>query len=183
MPATAHNTALKSVTVYTDGGCEGNPGPGGWAAVLLWNGRSKELSGGEPATTNNRMELKAALEGLRALKEPCEVLIYTDSQYLRQGITGWIKRWKVTGWRSVRTKAPIKNIDLWQALDAAVAGHRVEWRWVKGHAGHQHYEQCDQLARHAVLQVKKRYSPPQLKALLAEFNRSTQPEMDAVALL
>ena len=159
---------MKRVTIYTDGGCEGNPGPGGWAAVLLWNGRTKEVSGGEPATTNNRMELMAAIAGLGALKEPCEIAFYTDSEYLRKGISEWIKGWKARSWQT-REKTPVKNGDLWRALDAAAACHKIEWRWVKGHAGHEHNERCDVLAREAVGRVRQQHRPEQLKALLAEF--------------
>jgi len=145
---------LKKVTIYTDGGCHGNPGPGGWAAVLLWNGRTKELNGGDPATTNNRMELQAAIAGLGALREPCEIEFFTDSEYLRKGITEWIKGWKARGWQT-RQKTPVKNDDLWRALDDAVQGHSIVWRWVKGHAGNHYNERCDVLAGEAIARVKK----------------------------
>ncbi len=135
--------------IYTDGACQGNPGPGGWAAVLLWNGRIKEVSGGDPATTNNRMELQAAIEALRVLKEPCRIEFYTDSEYLRKGITQWLKGWKAKGWIT-REKQPVKNDDLWKALDHAQTCHEIDWRWVKGHAGHDLNERCDLLAREAV---------------------------------
>lgn len=140
---------MKQVTIYSDGACRGNPGPGGWAAVLLWNGRTKELSGGDGETTNNRMELQAAIEGLRILKEPCRIVFHTDSEYLRKGITEWVAGWKARGWIT-RTKEPVKNVDLWQALDAVRQGHEIEWRWVKGHAGNLYNERCDELATAAV---------------------------------
>ena len=165
---------LKRVTIYPDGGCEGNPGPGGWAAVLLWNGRTKEVSGGEAATTNNRMELRAAIGGLTALKEPCEIAFYTDSEYLRKGISEWIAGWKARGWQT-RGKTPVKNDDLWRALDAARQGHKIEWRWVKGHAGHEHNERCDVLAGEAIAKVRQQHSPEQLKGLLDEFKRKSEP--------
>ncbi len=143
---------MKKVTIYTDGGCHGNPGPGGWGAVLIWNGRTKELSGGEPLTTNNRMELQAAIASLAALREPCEISLFTDSEYLRKGISEWIKGWKARGWQT-RQKTPVKNGDLWQTLDAATRGHRIEWRWVKGHAGNAHNERCDTLAQEAIAKI------------------------------
>ena len=137
---------LKKITIHTDGGCEGNPGPGGWAAVLEYGGRTKEVSGGEAATTNNRMELRASIAALEALTEPCEVDLFTDSTYLRDGITKWIKAWKARGWMTT-TKQPVKNEDLWRRLDTLAAGHRIEWHWVKGHAGHAENERADALAR------------------------------------
>jgi len=140
---------MKRVTIYTDGACSGNPGPGGWGAVLLWGGRSREISGGEPATTNNRMELMAAIAALEALKEPCLVDLYTDSVYVRDGIARWIENWKRNGWRTA-AKQPVKNAELWQALDAARTRHHVTWHWVKGHAGNEHNEQADALARAAM---------------------------------
>ena len=172
---------LKRITIYTDGGCEGNPGPGGWAAVLFWNGRTKEISGGEPATTNNRMELQAAIGGLTTLKEPCEIEFYTDSEYLRKGITEWIAGWKVRGWQT-RGKTPVKNCDLWRALDAARTGHKIEWRWVKGHAGHEHNERCDTLAGEAIAKVRQQHRPEQLKALVGEFKRQAEREADPALL-
>jgi ribonuclease HI len=150
---------LKKVTIYTDGGCQGNPGPGGWAAVLLWNGRTKELSGGAPETTNNRMALRAAIEGLGALRAPCENEVFTGSEYLRKGISEWIKGWKARGWQT-RQKTPVKNDDLWRALDTAAQAHRIQWRWVKGHAGNQHNERCDTLAREAVARVRAARTVP-----------------------
>ena len=159
---------LKAVTIYTDGGCEGNPGPGGWGVVLLWNGLNKELHGGEPATTNNRMELTAAIEGLHVLKEQCAVRLFTDSQYVQKGISQWLPRWKARGWRT-SSKAPVKNADLWKRLEAAAAKHKVEWCWVKGHAGNENNERCDRLANSAIAQIKKSHDPGQLKLLVRKF--------------
>jgi ribonuclease HI len=160
--------ALKKITIHTDGGCLGNPGPGGWAAVLEHAGRKKYLSGGEPATTNNRMELQAAIEALRAIKEPCEIEFFTDSQYLRQGITAWLAGWKARGWLTA-AKKPVKNEDLWRALDQAVAGHRIAWKWLKGHAGHEGNERCDQLAAAAIEKVRKQFTPAEMQEKLAAF--------------
>ena len=140
---------MKNVTIYTDGACQGNPGPGGWAAILLWNGRTKELSGGEADTTNNRMELRAAIEAIRVLREPCHIELFTDSEYLRNGITKWLAGWKRKGWIT-RQREPVKNEDLWKELDRARACHTIEWRWVRGHAGNVYNERCDELARNAV---------------------------------
>ncbi len=137
------------VEIFTDGACSGNPGPGGWGAILRYRGVEKELSGSEPATTNNRMELMAAIAGLEALKRPCRVWLYSDSQYLRDGITKWIHGWKQRGWRTA-DKKPVKNVDLWQRLEAAAAPHRVDWVWVRGHAGHPENERADALARAAI---------------------------------
>jgi ribonuclease HI len=134
------------VAIWTDGACSGNPGPGGWGAILRHGGRERELCGGEAPTTNNRMELTAAIEALEALKRPCRVALHTDSQYLRGGVTGWIHRWKRNGWRTA-DKKPVKNEDLWRRLDDAVARHEVDWRWVKGHAGDKMNERADALAR------------------------------------
>ena len=133
------------VLIYTDGACRGNPGPGGWGAILIWNGQEKELCGGEPATTNNRMELTAACEALEALKKPCVVELHTDSQYVKTGISEWLRVWKAKGWRTT-TKGEVKNVDLWQRLDAANQRHTVTWKWVKGHAGHELNERADRLA-------------------------------------
>ncbi|MBV2142574.1 ribonuclease HI [Falsochrobactrum sp. TDYN1] len=137
---------MKHIEAFTDGACSGNPGPGGWGAVLRWNGNEKELKGGEADTTNNRMELMAAISALSALKEPCEVDLYTDSVYVRDGISGWIEGWKRNGWRT-SAKKPVKNAELWQALDEARKPHTVRWHWVKGHAGHPENERADELAR------------------------------------
>ena len=133
------------VHVWTDGACLGNPGPGGWGALLRWNGSERELSGGEALTTNNRMELMAAIEALDALKRPCEVILTTDSQYVRQGITSWLHNWKRNGWKTSARK-PVKNADLWERLDRSVNRHRVRWEWVKGHSGHPENERADALA-------------------------------------
>lgn len=143
---------MKRVTIYTDGACSGNPGPGGWAAVLIYNAHRVELSGGENQTTNNRMELTAAIEALRALKEPCAVDLYTDSAYLKRGITEWLPNWKRNNWkrRSGKRFLPVKNADLWKALDRLVGRHKVTFHWVEGHAGDAENERCDQLARGAI---------------------------------
>jgi ribonuclease HI len=134
------------VDIYTDGACSGNPGPGGWGALLLWDGREREIKGGAPATTNNRMELTAAIEALDALKRPMTVRLHTDSTYVRDGITKWLKNWKANGWKTASRK-PVKNVDLWRRLEAAAARHDVEWFWVRGHAGHPENERADELAR------------------------------------
>jgi ribonuclease HI len=134
------------VVIYTDGACSGNPGPGGWGAILTSGEHQRELSGGELHTTNNRMEIMAAIRALQALKRPCRVELHTDSQYLRQGITEWLPGWKARGWKTA-AKAPVKNEDLWRELDEARARHTVDWRWVKGHAGHPMNERADALAR------------------------------------
>ena len=133
------------VELFTDGACRGNPGPGGWGVLLRYGEHERELSGGEAETTNNRMELTAAIEGLRALTRPCRVDLYTDSEYVRRGITEWLARWKTNGWRTAGRR-PVKNADLWQALDEAAARHRIEWHWVKGHSGHPENERADALA-------------------------------------
>lgn len=137
---------MKVVEIWTDGACSGNPGPGGWGALLRFGESEKELCGGEAETTNNRMELKAAIEALNALKEPCQVELTTDSQYVKGGITGWIYGWKKNGWKTANKK-PVKNAELWQELDEAVSRHKVNWHWVKGHAGHPENERADELAR------------------------------------
>jgi ribonuclease HI len=144
---------LPHVTVFTDGACSGNPGPGGWGAILKFGDTEKELKGGEAHTTNNRMELMAAISALEALKKPCVVDMTTDSQYVRQGITGWIHGWKKNGWRT-SDKKPVKNVDLWQRLDAALKSHQVNWHWIKGHAGHAENERADQLAREGVAMAR-----------------------------
>lgn len=136
---------MKSVEAFTDGACRGNPGPGGWGVVLRAGAHVKELSGGEPSTTNNRMELKAAIEALTALKQPCSVALYTDSVYVRSGITEWLPAWRARGWRTAGRK-PVKNQDLWQALADQAARHEVAWHWVKGHSGHPENERADELA-------------------------------------
>jgi ribonuclease HI len=136
---------MEKVEIFTDGACKGNPGRGGWGALMVADGHKKEMFGGELNTTNNRMELKAVIEALTALKRPCEVIVHTDSQYVQKGISEWIHGWKARGWKTA-AKEPVKNVDLWQALDAAQATHRIEWRWVKGHAGHDGNERADALA-------------------------------------
>ena len=136
----------RRVTIWTGGACSGNPGPGGWGAVLRYGGHEKDLKGGEALTTNNRMELTAAIEALESLNRPCEVILHTDSQYLRGGVTEWIATWKSNGWRTASRK-PVKNEDLWRRLDAAAERHAIEWRWVKGHAGDELNERADKLAR------------------------------------
>jgi ribonuclease HI len=141
------------VVIYTDGACSGNPGPGGWGAVLLYGATERELCGGEPATTNNRMEMMAAIQALEALKRPCKVELHTDSQYLRTGITEWLAGWKARGWKTA-AKQPVKNEDLWKRLDAARQRHDVDWRWVKGHAGHELNERADGLARKGLEEAK-----------------------------
>ena len=137
---------MKHIEIFTDGACSGNPGPGGWGAILRWNGNEKELSGGEAETTNNRMELMAAISALESLKEPCSADLYTDSSYVRDGIGKWMFGWKKNGWRTA-DKKPVKNLELWQRLDEARKRHKVEWHWVKGHAGHPENERADELAR------------------------------------
>jgi ribonuclease HI len=139
-------TVADVVEIHTDGACSGNPGPGGWGARLSWNDHVRELKGGEAATTNNRMELTAAIRALEALKRPSRVVLHTDSMYVRDGITGWLKRWKQNGWKTA-AKKPVKNADLWRALDEALAEHVIDWRWVRGHAGDPGNERADELAR------------------------------------
>lgn len=140
---------MKIVEIYTDGACRNNPGPGGWGALLRFGDHEKCLSGFEPATTNNRMELTAAIEALKCLQEPCQIILTTDSQYVRQGITLWLAAWKKSGWRT-KSKEPVKNQDLWQALDLCNSVHQIEWRWVKGHSGHVENDRVDQLATSAI---------------------------------
>ena len=145
----------KRVTIWSDGACSGNPGPGGWGAILIWNGHRKELKGGAPDTTNNRMELQAAIEALDALKRASTVDFYTDSQYVRGGVMGWIKGWKKNGWKTADRK-PVKNIDLWQKLDELAAKHTIVWHWVRGHAGTEGNERADELAREGMAPFKLR---------------------------
>jgi ribonuclease HI len=145
--------SLPHVIIHTDGACSGNPGPGGWGAILSFGATEKELSGGEAHTTNNRMELMAAISALEALKKPCRVDLHTDSQYVQNGIFGWIKKWKTNGWRTADRK-PVKNADLWQRLDAALGAHEIKWHWVKGHAGHELNERADVLARSAIAELR-----------------------------
>lgn len=141
------------VEIYADGACRGNPGPGGWGALLTAGGKQRELFGGEPATTNNRMELMAVISALESLKRPCSVVLYTDSQYVQKGISEWIHAWKRRGWKTA-DKKPVKNEDLWRRLDAATQGHRVDWRWVKGHAGNPGNERADALANMGIEQPR-----------------------------
>lgn len=145
----------KLVEAYTDGACRGNPGPGGWGVVLRYKGNEKELHGGEAHTTNNRMELTAAIEALNALTQPCEVAITTDSQYVKNGINQWITNWKKRGWKTA-DKKPVKNVDLWQQLDELVARHTVKWHWVRGHSGHPENERADALANRGIDELLKK---------------------------
>jgi ribonuclease HI len=140
------NGSVLQVEIFTDGACSGNPGPGGWGALLRYGSSEKELSGGEAETTNNRMELAAAINALNALTRPCKIELYTDSVYVRDGITKWLQNWQRNGWRTA-AKKPVKNADLWQALSEAVETHDIDWHWVKGHAGHPENERADELAR------------------------------------
>ena len=144
-----NSAATKTVNIYTDGACKGNPGPGGWGAVLEFDGKERELFGGESSTTNNRMELLAVIEALNALKRPSRVVLHTDSQYVQKGITEWIHGWKARGWRTA-AKQPVKNVDLWKRLDEATQAHEIEWVWVRGHSGHNGNERADALANKGV---------------------------------
>ena len=149
---------MTKVVIYTDGSCRGNPGPGGWGAVLRYGDKEKDLCGGDTRTTNNRMELTAAISALEALKRPCKVQLHTDSKYLRDGVTQWLKGWKRNGWRTA-DKSPVKNEDLWRRLDEAIARHEIDWRWVRGHAGNAMNERADKLAdrgREMALEVKRK---------------------------
>jgi ribonuclease HI len=148
MPGPADD-ATGVVQIFTDGACSGNPGPGGWAAILRFGDAEKEIAGGEILTTNNRMELTAAIKGLETLKRPCTVTLYTDSRYVMDGITQWMPRWKANGWKT-SDKKPVKNGDLWVALDSAASRHKLTWRWVEGHSGHPENERADRLARSAI---------------------------------
>jgi len=142
------------VEMFTDGACSGNPGPGGWGCILRWKGQEKELCGGEPGTTNNRMEMMAVLQGLNSLKRTCLIDLYTDSQYVQKGVTEWLRGWKFRGWKTADNK-PVKNEDLWRAMDEACARHKITWHWVKGHAGHPENERADALARKGLLEAKE----------------------------
>lgn len=144
------------VTIYTDGACKGNPGPGGWGAILFYGDKKKEICGGEPATTNNRMELMAAIQALELLNRPCKIELHTDSQYVMKGIQEWIRGWKARGWKTA-DKSPVKNDDLWKRLDAARERHDVDWRWVKGHAGHPLNERADALANEGLRKANPRF--------------------------
>lgn len=147
-----------TVEIYTDGGCQPNPGIGGWAAVLIYKDTVREISGAEPNTTNNRMELTAAVRALEALKRPCKVVMHTDSEYLKQGVTAWMRGWKRNGWK--RKEGALKNVELWKELDALTARHEVQWRWVRGHAGHPYNERCDALASEAIAKLKSGSNGP-----------------------
>ena len=160
--------SMKKVVIHTDGGCHGNPGPGGWAATLAYGTQVREVSGGEPATTNNRMEIQAAIQALRALNQPCAVRIHTDSDYLRQGITSWIHGWRKRGWVTA-TREPVKNRDLWQELDDIARVHRVDWRWVRGHNGDRWNELCDQLATQAIERLVRETPKADLAAAKSSF--------------
>ncbi len=142
-------SAVNNVEIYTDGACRGNPGPGGWGALLMYGDSEKEICGGQQDTTNNRMELTAAIEALKLLKRPCELTLYTDSQYVRKGILEWIQGWKARGWKTA-AKKPVKNDDLWRSLDEQVARHQIKWVWVKGHAGNAGNERADELANRGI---------------------------------
>jgi len=144
---------VSHVIIHTDGACKGNPGPGGWGAIIQFGDKTKELSGGEPLTTNNRMELTAAIMALEALTRPCRIDLHTDSKYVMDGITGWIHGWKARGWKTA-DKKPVKNDDLWKRLDTARARHDVKWHWVKGHAGHELNERADQLANRGIEEMR-----------------------------
>ena len=159
---------MKKVTIYSDGGCHGNPGPGAWAAVLQYGKHVREITGGIAATTNNRMELMAAIESLNMLKEACDIDFHTDSEYVRNGITQWLAGWKRNGWRTA-AKKPVKNADLWQQLDAANARHQVRWHWVKGHAGNDLNERCDELVQQAIAKVKEKHGELGLAEALQAF--------------
>jgi ribonuclease HI len=178
----ASNTFLKKITIHTDGACDGNPGPGGWAALLRYGDHVRELAGAEPATTNNRMELQAAISGLATLKEECEVVLFTDSEYLRQGITEWLPRWRANNWRTADRK-PVKNEDLWRQLHEMASRHRVTWQWLKGHAGHPENERCDQLAREEVVKIRRHQTPEKLAALRDAVIASRDPNRSQGSLL
>ena len=145
---------MSTVEIFTDGACRGNPGPGGWGAILRYNGHEKELYGAERNTTNNRMELMAAIRALESLKRGCKVSLTTDSEYLRKGITEWLEQWKSRGWRTA-AKKPVKNVDLWQRLEQAIEEHDVDWHWVKGHSGHDENERADQLANRGIDELER----------------------------
>ncbi len=162
---------MKKVVIFSDGGCHGNPGPGAWAAVLQYGKHVREITGGIAATTNNRMELMAAIESLNLLKETCDIDFHTDSEYVRNGITQWLAGWKRNGWRTA-AKKPVKNADLWQQLDAANARHTVRWHWVKGHAGNDLNERCDELVQEAIAKVKDSHSSAELAEALKVFKEA-----------
>lgn len=165
---------MKKVTIYSDGACDGNPGPGGWAAVLQYGERHREIAGHASATTNNRMELQAAIEALQVLKEPCEIAFHTDSEYLRNGITSWIGTWKRKGWQTKERK-PVKNADLWKQLDALKTSHQISWHWVKGHSGNPQNERCDALATEQIRLLRKKLKPEELTRALSDFKNQHSP--------
>lgn len=171
MPIDAVNPI--SVVIHTDGGCHGNPGPGGWAAVLESGGKRREISGGAPATTNNRMELQAAIEALAALKAPCVVDMFTDSQYLRLGVTQWLAGWKRKGWKT-SGKQPVKNEDLWRRIDHLASQHQIHWKWLKGHVGHELNERCDALANEEIAKVRREFNADQLRCALDDFQQGLE---------
>jgi len=164
---------MKKVTIYTDGACQGNPGPGGWGAVLIYGSVRKEISGASPATTNNQMELTAAIEAFRALRQPCEVDIHTDSQYVRQGMTSWLANWKARGWRTA-SKKPVKNKALWEALDAESNRHQVRWHWVKGHNLQPENERCDALATASIETLRAELGESALAEALVAFQKDPE---------
>jgi len=170
-PADGGSKPLPRVLAHTDGGAAPNPGPGAWAAVLQYGGHAWEISGAVPATSNNRMELQAAIQVLKALNRPCAVEIFTDSDYLRQGITSWIHGWKRKGWRTAAGD-PVKNRDLWVELDSLASGHTIAWRWLKGHAGDRWNERCDELATAAMERQRRSTSPARFREAMDEFKRS-----------
>ena len=159
---------MKEVTIYSDGACRGNPGPGGWGAILMYRHHRREVQGNEKATTNNRMELQAAIGALEMLKEPCRVNFITDSEYVKNGISKWISSWEARGWRT-RSKEPVKNVDLWKRLAALTRRHEIHWQWVRGHSGNPENERCDALANEAIDQLQKECAPHQLKNSLHGF--------------
>lgn len=173
---------MKAVEIHTDGACAGNPGPGGWAAILRHGQHMREIRGAEPATTNNRMELQAAIGALHVLKEPCQVTLHTDSAYLKDGITQWIHGWKARGWVTKDRKA-VKNEDLWRELDRLASQHRVSWKWLKGHAGHPDNERCDELAVAAIANLREQFTPHQLQEKLSEFSEAQSGHNRQKALL
>ena len=166
----------KEVIIHTDGACSGNPGPGGWGAVLEYGSRKKEISGGEIATTNNRMELLAAIRALAALKVPCRVVLYTDSEYLRNGITSWIWSWKRRGWATAGKK-PVKNADLWKELDSQTRRHEIEWKWLKGHAGHPLNERCDELGRGEIDKIRRTVPQGEISAQVKAFKSAQDKQV------
>ncbi|MFT4690948.1 MAG: ribonuclease HI [Verrucomicrobiia bacterium] len=172
---------MKKVVIYTDGACHGNPGPGGWAATLEFGEHKRELSDGALATTNNRMELRAAIGGLSALKESCEVDLFTDSEYVKNGVLSWMKNWKRNGWMT-KARKPVKNVDLWRELDGQVSRHLVSWHWLKGHAGHAGNERCDELATEATERIKKAHTSEELRRALKEFEQLSKAGQAQVEL-